>query len=587
MDIINITDVTSGFKEPTAANKEQKVAPPSKEMAFLFVSFDLYNFTAFKTFHKACWSTVIQVFWEIVNESFKCVDFWKFNGDEILFKKRITSLLQIKDIIEEAYRCMERLETAFSKQLKNDVVYIKSGVWLANVKDTIGEKVSMHDYEKIAKQQDEVLSWNYLIRSKINNQVFEDFIGINIDEGFRLRSCATRSRFVVDPKIAYMFYSVLSKLCCKDGLVENAPNAPISECLDSTQANVFIDCVNDFATNATNEKITAIKRFAKNLALVGFTPCKGVWNNRLYPIVWYSNNWNREKDRVIYDDRFIDNFVSDIVESISIQPFPPQGTTKSVPIQFTFKGLSTLKTVFEQVEVEKNFYEILKLIKVDAVSEDAELGIVEQPKLNYVVVCVTPDKQKALIFKRHEKREHLKGVWDFGTSRHTTMDCIAETIVHNYLVKFGINIKIVRDNGRNQPIKPFAFCQIPRHGDKQNVILCFALIESLENGNGTTDVNIIAQVRDKLNVDIREKYQDVALISTEDIDLNQTPPTINLKNNNNQILVAKCLTESQVEMDAICLQRGEDQPHIENFATVNAALSIKQALEFFQNNYEE
>jgi len=581
-EFIRAQDVFKGFTLDTY----EGTPLPSEEVVYLFISFDLYEFTLFKTQNKVSWSPAIQLFLNLFDHEFTGVDYWKFNGDELLYKKRVTSLIEIKDIIIKAYRCMELIESSFRSTLKKRI-YIKAGAWIANVKDRTNAE---NDYSDGG-------IWNY----RVFNGGREDFVGINMDEGFRMCACATRSLFLIDPKIAYLFHILnmeISHLRVQEGIVVPVKPEDGSKLFDIHAELSDIRCV-DFIRSVKNyalrtmstRKIAGMRIFVENFAFVGYMMCKGVWNNRPYPIIWYSNDWKKETPQLHYDDVINNKYLSSTILS----------STKKKTVTEGQHNLRELRAIFDQVDAIDNFYCIMGLLSADDPSIKKPIYV--QPKLNYVVVCVT-NNYKVLMFKRANSRGLLKNVWDFGMSRHSTMADISQTIQHDYENNFGVKIQIANDKDRNQQIKPFAFCQIPRHSGIQNVILCFArvvdIVPSIGNEKETPDDIISESVTNAINVereipdDIilkavksaisaekeKDLYVDVALVSLDDIHVDEKQfVRINM---NGQSVQLDCLDEKEIENDACCFHNHTPQPNMENKATLNAALSIREAIEYYE-----
>jgi hypothetical protein len=82
-----------------------------------------------------------------------------------------------------------------------------------------------------------------------------DFIGPDIDTGFRIAKSAFRNVILIDAKLALIFHIV-------------------------------------------------IPQFNLNAKIVYFDQFKGVWDNQHYPIVWYTKDWTRLIEGFDYEDKF-------------------------------------------------------------------------------------------------------------------------------------------------------------------------------------------------------------------------------------------------------------------------------------------
>ena len=246
---------------------------------YFFASFDICNFTRIKEFLATrgfLWPVVIEKAWETIMTSVFARDFWKFNGDEFLFRIKVFSLVDIMGAVQKAYGLAsslgvqledilvnefgddfkDQLNAARKDEKMDERVRIKAGAWLANVtrfakKAKVGNK-NIDNYE--------------FANEFVHNS---DFVGVSIDRGFRMCSCSSPGRLVVDPVIAYMFHSYANGFT--PGVCEH---------------HKF---VGELEGDVSEEELI---KFSKNFVLVGQAVLKGVWREKPYPIIWFSdNNW--------------------------------------------------------------------------------------------------------------------------------------------------------------------------------------------------------------------------------------------------------------------------------------------------------
>ena len=225
-----------------------------EELLYVFISIDLVNSTAYKYKYPKKWPKVFHDFYIISTESLtSCfvhseVKVWKRLGDEILF------YITIKDKTE-MYRILEYVDntlTIIQESLSEDnSIYAKSSVWVADITE----------YNEDIKNYNNVSLPTGCAKTGCARDSL-DFIGSDIDTGFRISKYVTKGRIIICAKMAYTLY----KMQC--------PN----------------ECVN----------------ISKYLRIVSYERLKGVWNNRAYPIIWYCKDWKN----IIFDyDEHLDSTI--------------------------------------------------------------------------------------------------------------------------------------------------------------------------------------------------------------------------------------------------------------------------------------
>ena len=350
---------------------ERKMPPPSDidEAVYLFVSFDMCKFTEFKKDHPQ-WPDILEIMRKLVDaarQSAGTWEFWKFNGDEFLMKRRVESLAEIVEHVNAAYRLMGR----FSEQLRISgykQVGLKAGVWIANITNV--------ELSRSSESTDEFdpSIWNYKINidahatsnKGIAKNHIEDFVGINLDEGFRMCSHASKDRFLVDPKIAYLFYVFSEEM----KQTEPPNDEKRKKYIDIDDATHFLSLCDNIKRKKTFQTRERIVNFANNLVLVGYMECKGL-TPKNYPIVWYSDDWEAN-ERNISDDKFVVSMVDDKDKNKDKYKIYDACTSKKIPRRnlkkldklFVQKKTNT-QTCEAKKRLRKNFYKIMEMIKID------------------------------------------------------------------------------------------------------------------------------------------------------------------------------------------------------------------------------
>jgi hypothetical protein len=164
----------------------------SKEpQVYVFFSADLIGSTQKKQYAQkqddekalciSSWVSNVVEFYSSFEETFAKdgVELWKYNGDEILFYAKISSW-------DEALNHVKRFRDAIEKNNSPENKYpVKGAVW------TAGFPIR-----------------NFILRKPAINNDCIDFIGPDIDLGFRIATLANRDRIAISPELALGLISV-------------------------------------------------------------------------------------------------------------------------------------------------------------------------------------------------------------------------------------------------------------------------------------------------------------------------------------------------------------------------------------------
>lgn len=224
-DLLQIKQVTMG---------EKKV--------MLFLSYDIKDSTELKVRYPDKWSLIIN---DLLTNKFEFMDYWKFNGDEILYKKQINNAQFICNLIVKAYSFLKTLQSSMQQHICG--ISIKGTLWIALTESNLSE---------------------YKHNFYFNIGEFSDFAGKHMDEGFRLTKCSSTTKLAIDPKIIYY----LLDICLTRG--SQISDDSFNKDLIYTLGNVY---------------------------LIGYCNCKGVWKNLPYPIYWYFEN-TIQQDGILYGE---------------------------------------------------------------------------------------------------------------------------------------------------------------------------------------------------------------------------------------------------------------------------------------------
>ncbi|MEW6237308.1 MAG: NUDIX domain-containing protein [Candidatus Omnitrophota bacterium] len=238
---------------------------------YIFFSFDIANSTRYKTISKQSgpesWPVMMHRFYEYIANGLKkrlqdSINIWKFVGDEVLLYKKINKIEEAIKCIEISYSLMHDVINFLHNEFPDAKTHlsIKSVLWCADVKYVLPQNSEelKGPIKNIAILQESV---NGLTKS-----VLLDFLGPDVDIGFRIAKCATQRRLVISSDLAYII-------------------------------------------------TLKSKKLRNKLFIISYEPLKGIWDGRPYPIIWYEEDWSNIKDSFLYDEHYNNEFVKKIREN--------------------------------------------------------------------------------------------------------------------------------------------------------------------------------------------------------------------------------------------------------------------------------
>ncbi|MEJ9130679.1 NUDIX hydrolase [Bacillus thuringiensis] len=364
--------------------------------AFLFISFDLVNSTAFKTLYPNNWPVIFHRFYELVEnhvlKNFLNSKVWRYAGDEILFYKQIKNPSELYDAPQFALKIINLVNDALSKNYAetNNILYVKSTLWIAEatfVKSQDIESVfKVSQFPKSTSGKENLNNRNNLIINfEINGKRNIDFLGSDIDLGFRIAKFAQRNKVVISAELAYILYK-------EREAIEEMPNGyDVTNCL----------------------------------RIVSYEKLKGIWNNRHYPIVWFHDSWNEMDKMFLYDE----HFNSEIVNKLINQPF-----SKNMKIK-------RLKKVFTEVD---NIEKMNSLVKCFS-NENSEINVLPSTsqynltEVHCVAVCFD-ENGKILLGKRPSDKRRFPGIWEFGCGQLKKFQSFENCLKESYKEDFAADL---------------------------------------------------------------------------------------------------------------------------------------------------
>lgn len=451
----------------------------------IFVSFDICNSTRLKS-EISNWSDVIQIFYGKNDLSY--LRKWKYVGDEVIYVGDYSGFKQLIELIEAIYLKMDAIEKDLQKTIKSvsnttslPSIKLKGTIWLAQLSNKVDMPKTTHIDE------------------------LDEYVGMDMDEGFRMSTKTSEGKLLIDPKIVYIilfFYCFRSVFLGIDVAVKkDFVDVFVSNHIDFTNENK-----NDIAKKVFNlydgdlsiapiEHTHTLNRVLSKIHFLSFTPLKGIWNGNPYPIFWY------------FDDAASCKYYE--IERTDLFPVSLSNIIKQSDNTRMYYSSRDLLKVFETVGLAGSIKNIINTILFPKTLQ--KISYVKKPvsKFYYTIACVKDNK--VLLLRRKADRRHLGNVWEFFVSKHTNITTKTE-IESAANRAFGINIDLLTDNTEDKNIIPLHFCTVYRTQKKHNSILCCAEIQ-----DDLPIETLMQKINKHLLDDVDSKYSEAVFIGIDEI----------------------------------------------------------------------
>jgi len=251
---------------------------PGRNGLFLFISFDLDNSTLFKSEAEDEWPAVIVFFYDAITkmtkEKIDDINIWKYLGDEIVLYHIVRSIEGVYDIPDILFGIQEDVLNRIRREFpKAAILDIKCTLWLAGVtRVKAGDVKSIKDNPIYEKGQ---IYRNIHTSIPLENGTVEDFLGVDMDTGFRIAKYSNKRKITLSAEYAYLLYHL--------------------------------------------SKPTNVSKIDNKLKVVAFKELKGIWNGRAYPIVWYYPDWSKSDASFDYDEHIHNEIIKDISRKKEIE----------------------------------------------------------------------------------------------------------------------------------------------------------------------------------------------------------------------------------------------------------------------------
>lgn len=383
----------------------------SESGVFLFFSFDLSDSTVFKNEHLSLWSVVFTSFYGKILECLGVENYktpnsnyddsicvrrlWKLIGDEVLIYVYITDWTQlykqITNIGETLKGMMDEIADEVERLVEETGLPCRGHCHYQNIKEvitsTLGIKVTAWIAECYENNPVNKTDAPNIIYSPVTTTSEKriDFLGRDIDEGFRIAKYAVKNKIIVSPLLAWLIWKKAEE--------------------DKDEQKV-ID---------SNFKITAFIRM------------KGVWRNRKVPVVMFHQEF----------ENFITCLEYDELDLVTYSNLRESG------LEYFHKdkrfNIERIDSIFENVHKKKSAEKLYQKLKN---STDVELmsskALVKRQEFH--IACIIFDEcGKILIHNDHERGREFGCIKKIFGGGDRSWKTICED---GYREKYGISIKV-------------------------------------------------------------------------------------------------------------------------------------------------
>jgi hypothetical protein len=406
-----------------------------EKFVILFFSFDITNSSKYKTIDYLYWPVIIhhilkRIEEEVVIKFSGEAQLWRILGDEIIFVKKVASVEEMAKIVEKINKIknniigeIQKKEFLKLKKHKNELPYLgnilslKSSAWVGLVANQMGKD---YDFSTIYDN----IEISYETKGEKNKII--EFLGNDIDTGFRISKAVISEKMVLSFELAYLLFEYY--------------------------------------------KTEQIKN---SIHIITYRNFKGIWNDKKYPVIWYfEGNTDELIESFDYNEYSEQSLVTEFLNIKN--SFDKEKIVDGIPSNMYITSQNT----FDRIIRDNNLQNKIKRIKENLKSSTIKPLQQFKLELHCAVVCYHKDSEnniEVLILKRSSKRNHKPNVWEFGCAKAEIDKTLIETIKKEYHNDIGIDIDVICDSNREdkQPI-PLALYTIEKNSDYHKGILMIA-----------------------------------------------------------------------------------------------------------------
>lgn len=446
--LVNTTLIPEEIKnERTIDGSDSKETKQVHETyVHLFYSFDIVNSTAYKE-RTAKWPLIMRELLNTIRAEARRRDtlslghLWRVIGDEIIFVLQIMTYDQLKSAVSDIFSLTQELALSlklgkfFDDLPRNNLT--NGDVDILKSQNTLSVKATAWIGAVTSEQKSPYDNICVYYDTGLESKSITEFLGQDIDCGFRLKSYTQDRRLCISVELAYLLL-----------------NNPKQEEIPDT---------------GHRER----RKSSPKLHIMDYVQLKGVWNDELYPVIWY------------YDEDVVAQWtkkMTEIEEKISFANSFRYNETYGNPIVFRYfqrkdgnyenkefysisKGMYMPDYALRKIVSDRNLKP--KIEYLTSLLRNREIvsckDIYGHPlELHCAVVCCNIEDKSIMITHRKNDRRLNPSRWEFGCAKATGRMKLEQTIVQYYREKFGVEILLVCDCNREerQPI-PIAVYEIP------------------------------------------------------------------------------------------------------------------------------
>lgn len=400
----------------------------------LFFSFDVVNSSLYKTINYYGWAQALiglfKKLYDRVKEVIYEAELWRVLGDEAIFIVRIKSENTLYEYIDCIFDIL-------IKTIKD----LKSGTFFDGVEFFSGREVELMKIQNILslkgtawiaavskfgsdEEQQENIFEEYDLEKR---NKFYEFLGNDIDAGFRITKYTADSRLAVSFELAALL---------------------------------------------------AIKtKYLQNLFIITYKHLKGIWSEKYYPIIWYHN---KDKfDNLTLEDTF--DYDAEDTNGLIKEYFLNKSNDTAVEGIRDLRMFTDTQKAIEKILMDRNLKSKIEgIIHIIKNTDSRKIDYLKSPTLEFhcVAVCYNKRNKKIFIAKRNSQRETEPKKWEFGCAKASMEMDICDSIVNEYKEDFNLDVEIVKDKTREEKAPlPLAIYQIPKDNGLHKGAIFLALVE--------------------------------------------------------------------------------------------------------------